>query len=234
LNVVPIAEARVQTKRASRYLVQLCRHAQQMRRLRHLPPARRVADAAAPGVDHVDYSDTVGTVRFPDGQLRMRASADTLSLRVEAADDDALRRLQDGVAARLNKIGRRDHLTTTWHRMETPVPLVNTHSTEPVAEPGTRKRRWLRRLTVMGLVAGGALIVALHLGVGGAAVAATPWTEWVGGGLLVIILAKLVFIASHVILGRFAFRRGKAIHARWKLRQSPREPSRVRRAHDRS
>jgi hypothetical protein len=153
----------------------------------------------------------------------MRASADALTLRVEAADDDALHRLQDGVAARLNKIGRRDQLTTIWHRMESPVPPVNTQSTEPAPEQGTRKRRWPRRLTVIGLVAGGALIVALHLGIGGAAVAAVPWTEWVGGGLLVIILAKLVFIASHVILGRFAFRRGKAIHARWKLRQSPPE-----------
>jgi hypothetical protein len=204
-----------------------------MRRMRHLPPARRVADTAAPGVEDVDYSETVGTVRFADGQLRMRASADTLTLRVEAADDDALRRLQDGVAARLNKIGRRDHLTTTWHMTESPVPPVNTQSTEPAPEQGTRKRLWPRRLTVMGLVAGGAVVVALHLGVGGAAVAAAPWTEWVGGGLLVIILAKLVFIASHVILGRFAFRRGKAIHARWKLGQSPRE-TRARSAHDRS
>lgn len=220
---MPIAEARVPTERASRYLVQLCRHADQMRRMRHQPPSRSVADAAAPGVDHVDYSDTVGTVRFADGQLHMRASADTLTLLVEAADDDVLRRLQDGITARLNKIGRRDQLTTTWHGMETPVPPVNTHSTDPATEQGTRKRRWPRRLTVMGLVAGGALIVALHLGIGGAAVAAAPWTEWVGGGLLVIILAKLIFVASHVILGRFAFRRGKAIHARWTLRQSPPE-----------
>jgi len=218
---MPIAEARVPTSRASRYLVQLCRHADQMRRMRHLPPARRVADAAAPGVDHVDYSDTVGAVRFADGQLSMRASADALTLRIEAADDDALRRLQDGVGARLNKIGRRDQLTTTWRRLETPIwPDVAVESTDPAAEPGTKKRRWPRRLTVMGLIAGGALIVALHLGVGGAALAAMPWTGWVGGSLLVIILAKLVFIASHVILGRFAFLRGKAIHARWKSRRS--------------
>jgi hypothetical protein len=174
-------------------------------------------------VDDVDYSDTVGTVRFADGRLRMRASADALTLRIEAANDDALLRLQDGVGARLNKIGRRDQLTTTWRRLETPAwPDVTVESTDPAAEPGTKRRRWPRRLTVMGLIAGGALIVALHLGVGGAALAAMPWTGWVGGSLLVIILAKLVFIASHVILGRFAFRRGRAIHARWKLRHEER------------
>jgi hypothetical protein len=33
----------------------------------------------------------------------MRATADALTLRVEAADDDALRRLQDGVGARVRK-----------------------------------------------------------------------------------------------------------------------------------
>jgi hypothetical protein len=34
----------------------------------------------------------------------MRATADALTLRVEAADDDALRRLQDGVGARVRKM----------------------------------------------------------------------------------------------------------------------------------
>ncbi|WP_102143114.1 DUF2218 domain-containing protein [Mycobacterium hubeiense] len=187
---------------------------------------QRSDDAASPTrpeVNHVDYSDAAAAVQFTDGRLTMHATADTLMLRVEAADDDALRRLQDGVAARLQTIGRRDQLTTTWHRLETPAvaPGDIEHDAGLPAEPGTGKRRWPRRLTVLGLIAVGALIVAVHLGIGGAAVAALPWTGWVGGSLLVIILAKLVFIASHFMLGRFAFRRGKTLHARWKARHAP-------------
>jgi len=118
-----IAEARVPTDRASRYLIQLCRHAEHLRRLRRVQVVGVGAGRRSPEVDHVDYSDTVGTVRFADGQLTARASADTLTLRIEAADDDALRRLQVGIAARLHTIGRRDQLTTIWRRPETaPVP----------------------------------------------------------------------------------------------------------------
>ena len=178
-------------------------------------------------MDYVDYSDSMAAVQFADGRLTMWATADTLTLRVEAADDDALRRLQDGVTARLHKIGRRDQLATTWQRLQAPPgPLGYTaQDAGPQATPGSRKPRWPRRLTLVGLVAGGALIVAVHLGIGGTAVAALPWTGWVGGSLLVLILATLVFIASHVILGRFAFRRGKTIHGRWKSRRSPAKPT---------
>lgn len=88
---------------------------------------------------------------------------------------------------------------------------------------GSPKRRWPRRLTMLGLLAGSALIVAVHLGIGGAAVATLPWTGRVGISLIVLILAPLIFIAGHVIVGHFAFRRGKTIHARWKLRHSPAE-----------
>lgn len=220
-----VAEARISTRRASRYSKQLCRHADQMRRIRRQPAAGHSAGSAGPEVNHVDYFDAVAAVQFADGRLTMQATADTLTLRVEAADDDALRRLQDGVANRLQTIGRRDQLATTWHRLQTPAvsPGDIAQNAGPPVGAGSPKRRWPRRLTVLGLGAGGALIVAAHMGIGGAAAAALPWTGWVGGSLLVIILAKLVFIASHVILGRFAFRRGKTIHARWKLRHSPTE-----------
>ena len=202
---MPVAEARVPTRRAG-----------------------KMVSPAAPQVDHVDYSDSMAAVHFADGRLTILATADTLTLRVEAADDDALRRLQDGMAARLHKIGRRDQLATTWQRLDIPPapPRDTAQHVGMPASPGSPKRRWHRRLTVLGVVAGGALIVAVHLGIGGAAVAALPWTGWVGGSLLVIVLAALVFIASHVILGRFAFRRGKTIHARWTSRRSLAAPAR--------
>jgi hypothetical protein len=203
---MPIAEARIPTKRASRYLVQLCRHADQMRRMRYQPPAR-------PRVDQVGYSDTVGTVRFADGQVTMQATMDALTLRVEAADDDSLRRLQDGIAARLQTIGRRDHLTTTWQRLE---------AAGQTTEPDTSKRQRRRRIALIGMAIGGALIVALHVGFGGAALAAMPWIGPVANTLWVIILAALAFIAVHFILGRFTFHGAKAVHARWKSRHEER------------
>jgi len=217
---MPIAEARIPTNRASRYLVQLCRHANQMRRMRRQPPARRTAAPMRPQVDHVDYSDTVGTVRFADGQVTMEASPDAVALRIEAADDDSLRRIQDGIAPRLQTIGRRDQLTATWHRLEAPIPPDNAaHATDPATVPSAGKR-WRRRLTVAAMVIGGALIVALHLGFGGAALAADPWTGPVINTALVMILATLVFVAAHLIMGRVAVRGAKAVHTHWKSRDT--------------
>jgi hypothetical protein len=221
------AEARVPTDRASRYLIQLCRHADQMRRMRLEPPGRLGGSRMPPRVQHVSYTDTTGTVRFAEGQLTLQASADTLTLRVDAADDDSLRRLQNGIAARLHKIGRRDQLMVTWHQMGAlAVPSGDTaHGTDAAAEPGAGKPRWRRRLGWAGLLSAGALVIALHLGLGGAALAASALTDWAGNILLVIILVKVGFIAAHLIAGRYAYRRGKAMHARWKQRHSPTNPT---------
>jgi hypothetical protein len=52
-------------------------------------------------------------------------------------------------------------------------------------------------------------------------------TGWVSTFLLVIILGTVIFVAAHVIAGRYALWRGKAVHARWKHRHSPTEPTSV-------
>jgi hypothetical protein len=215
-----VAEALVPTDRASRYLVQLCRHANHMSRMRHQSPTRDDGGSMPPEVERVDYSDADGVVRFAEGQWFLRATADTLTLRVEAADDDTLRRLQDGIADRLEKIGRRDQVTVAWHRPETPpaLPGDKAPSAKPAAETGTGKRRWRGRLGAIGVGTGGALVVALHLGLGGAVLAAAPWIGWTSDILGVIILVKVVVIAGHVVLGRFALRNGKDLHGHWKLR----------------
>jgi hypothetical protein len=44
----------------------------------------------------------------------MHAAAGTLTLRAEADSEENLRRIQDLLTARLEKIGRRDHLTVNW------------------------------------------------------------------------------------------------------------------------
>lgn len=85
---MPTAEARVETERASRYLVQLCRHATRMGP--HLRHRRRAHDGedmqAPPEVRHVEWSDTYGLVALSWGQWTMYASPDALTLRAEAAD----------------------------------------------------------------------------------------------------------------------------------------------------
>jgi hypothetical protein len=213
---MPIAEASVSTGRASRYLVQLCRHADQMRRIRH---------GGGPRVDNVEYSETVGVVRFTDGVWTLQASTDTLTLRIEAADDDGLRRLQDGIATRLRTIGRRDKLTLVWHHAEGPADPAVITIDESTTAPEPRKGRWRSRFGVLALLSAGSLIVALHLGLGGAALAASAWTGWVGNVLLAAILGTVVVIAAHVILGRYAYRGGKAVHTRWRKRRTDEESS---------
>jgi hypothetical protein len=44
----------------------------------------------------------------------MRVRPGLLVIRAEAADEDSLRRIQDLLTARLQKFGRREHLTVSW------------------------------------------------------------------------------------------------------------------------
>jgi hypothetical protein len=97
-----IAEAHVETERSSRYLVQLCQHVDKAGRAH---PQMRA---------QVEWSDDRGVIRFHGGRCTLRALPGVLTLRAEAPDEDALRRVEQRVADRLQQIGRRDHLTVTW------------------------------------------------------------------------------------------------------------------------
>jgi len=44
----------------------------------------------------------------------MQALPGRLAVRAEAADQENLRRIQELLTARLQKFGRREHLTVTW------------------------------------------------------------------------------------------------------------------------
>jgi hypothetical protein len=103
-----IAEGHVPTERASRYLVQLCEHVDQ---LRHHRPGH---SATPPGVRGVEWSDTSGVLTFDIGRCALQATPNALRLRVEAAGEGSLQRLQELVAKRLETIGRRDNLQVAW------------------------------------------------------------------------------------------------------------------------
>ena len=114
-------EAQIETERPSRYLVQLCKHAASMGgaheprvHLRDMLARREVRV-------HAEWSDTHGTVTFnPWGRCTIHANANTLTLRIEAANEEDLRRIQDIVTRDLDRFSRRDHLTVNWHGGEAP------------------------------------------------------------------------------------------------------------------
>lgn len=115
-----IAEAHVRTGRASRYLDQLCRHASRMgQRPRHRPRIHAGGSAhVPPEVSHVEWSDADGAVSLNWGRWTVQATPDALILRAEASDHENLQRIQDLVAGRLERIGRRDRLVVTWRRLD--------------------------------------------------------------------------------------------------------------------
>jgi hypothetical protein len=125
------AEAQIETERPSRYLVQLCRHAAAMTGAHgHRPGNHAGTDGHRPGNHagadgppagdvrvHAEWSDTRGVIDFaPRGRCTIRAGAGTLTLRVEAADEAALHRIQDVIARDIGRFGRRDQLTVSWYR----------------------------------------------------------------------------------------------------------------------
>jgi hypothetical protein len=116
------AEATVNTEHPNRYLVQLGTHASKMSQ--HLPhrPRSHARGDEPPEMQHAEWTDTSGVVTLSWGQWTMHATPGTLTLRLEASSEENLRRIQDLVTARLEKVGRRDHLTVNWHR--TPAPAA--------------------------------------------------------------------------------------------------------------
>lgn len=216
---MPAAEAHAATDRASRYLAQLCRHLDQMSHLPHQSLVRHGGGPTPPRVQSVDYSDTRAVVRFAEGQWILHATPDGLTLRVETEDEESLQRLRDGITMRLEKIGRRDGLTVTWrqpHAGEDP-----TEADPPVLGAGTEPRRRRGRGRTIAMVAVVAAVVAVHVGLGGAALAESSWTGLAANTLLAIVLLKVVFMGSHVILGRMAIRRGRTVKLPWTRHRSP-------------
>jgi hypothetical protein len=155
------AEARVETERSSRYLVQLCRH---VSKAAGTHPQMRA---------HVEWSGDRGVIGLDRGRCVLHALPGVLTLRVEAPDEDTLRRVEQRVGDRLEQIGRRDHLTVTWTPPRARVSGLPSHP--PDATEGTRMtdpsrypdstRRWVRVAVIVAVVA--VLLVAVMLLIGG-------------------------------------------------------------------
>jgi hypothetical protein len=119
---MPIAQAQIATRTPGRYLAQLCKHATKMGR-RHTAGMHAGAThaPARPDVEvHADYTDTHGLITFtPLGRCTLTAAAASLTLRIDAADEQSLRTIQDILTRDLQRMGRRDDLTVTWQPART-------------------------------------------------------------------------------------------------------------------
>jgi hypothetical protein len=206
---MPSAHAHIPTERAGRYLAQLCRHLDQMARMPHRPPGRPNGHGP-PTVESVDWSDTSGTISFSQGTCSVRATSDTLTVRVDADDQDSLRRLQAGIARRLDTIGRRDHLSVHWQPPDSTPSVTSAEATpEPTPEAtgaATSVRRAHRRGRALIAVGVAALAVFVHVGLLGDALARSPWTSWGTNIILAVIAVKAVVAGVHLVLGRVALR----------------------------
>jgi hypothetical protein len=118
---MPASYAHVPTGRATRYLAQLCSHGRLMSRLtRHRAPGHGQGHGddhgndGAPPVATASSAGTEGVIDFGWGRCTLRATAATLIMYAEAGDPQRLQQIQDGVSARLQRIGRRDQLAVTW------------------------------------------------------------------------------------------------------------------------
>src|SRR5437879_1160053 len=95
---MPASQATIPTAAASRYLQQLCKHW-----------SHKFA---------VEFTPKHGAIPFDETRLcTLDASPDRLALRVEAADDATLERMQDVVIEHLKRFAFREELgDVTWER----------------------------------------------------------------------------------------------------------------------
>ncbi|MBO0745671.1 MAG: DUF2218 domain-containing protein, partial [Candidatus Dormibacteraeota bacterium] len=108
MNETTQLEATIESEHSTRYLARFCTHAASMGRRRDHrprlhpegPPESRPVRVSA------DWSDGRGTVTFePWGRCSMAASESSLTVRIDAADEEGLRRIQRIVTDDLSRLG---------------------------------------------------------------------------------------------------------------------------------
>jgi hypothetical protein len=200
---MPSLYAQIRTDRANRYLVQFCKHAAAMgsgghtaRMHLHAPMARREVQVTA------EWSDNGGAVTFtPWGHCTLAADVGMLTMRIDAADDNGLAQIRDIIDRDFERFSRRDPLTVTWQRTDSPGAAPDAHTDEVTSLPRHGFRR--PRLQTILIAAGVVIVIGAHIGLAGTVVAQSRWTGVAGNVLVAIIVLKIALIAG----GRFAARR---------------------------
>jgi hypothetical protein len=190
---MPSLEAHIETERASRYLVQFCKHAAAMGSGGHSPRmhlhgtvARREVQVSA------EWSDTSGTVTFtPWGLCTLSADGDSLTVRIDTANEDGLAQIRDVVTRDFVRFSQRAPLTLTWQRSDDSgaVPSRPIGAVTSAHRPGRRAHLQIALLAMAVL-----LIIGLHVGLAGAAVADPRWTGIATDVMIALVLLKVIFI----------------------------------------
>lgn len=203
---MPILQAQIQTERASRYLVQFCKHAAALgggshtsRMHLHRPMARGEVQVTA------EWSDTSGMVTFtPWGQVTLAADNGILTLRIDAADEHGLAQIRDVITRNFERFSRRNPVTVTWQRSENPgsPPVRYSHGMTATPRRGLPRTNLYTVLLALAVV----LVIGLHAGLAGAVVAHSPWTRVATNIVIALVLLKIALIA----LARYGIRRRRA------------------------
>ncbi|MFD2768215.1 DUF2218 domain-containing protein [Micromonospora eburnea] len=200
---MPILIAEVRTARARRYLAQFCKHAAAMGRGSHTPRMHLHTETVRQDVQvAAEWSETSGTITFtPWGQATLTADSTTLTLRIDSADEDGLAQIRDIITRNLERFSRRDPLSVTWQRLDTPGTAQVQHAAGTTPKP----RRGFRRSQTILLALASAVVIGLHIGLAGTVLAESRWT-----GVAVNVAAALVVVKiALVVLARFGIRRGR-------------------------
>ena len=137
----------------------------------------------------------------------LHADTDVLTLRIEAGEQEALQRIQDTITRDLRRFSGNE-LTAAWQLTDTgsdaePHGPMFVANNKPASGCGR-----IKRITLAG-VAAVTLLVALHLGLGGAVVASAQWTSMAIGIVVALVLLKI----GLVVLGGFGIHRHRAAKA---------------------
>ena len=142
-----MVEARIETKQSTRYLVRLCTHAASMGRAQGHGPRVHLGEALSRGEVDVkaQWSDTQGAVTFsPWGRCEIAASTTALLLRIEAADEEDLRRIQDIITGDLDRFSGSERWPSTGGgptQLRTWGVAQTRRLNDPTSLPGPRTRR---------------------------------------------------------------------------------------------
>jgi hypothetical protein len=111
---MPVAEARAETRDASRYLIRLCQHAGKMPSHLGHRRSRRSGGGAPPEIISAEWSETSGILVLSLGRCILGAADGLLTIRAEASTPEDLAQIQELITKRLHSFGRRDGLTVAW------------------------------------------------------------------------------------------------------------------------
>ncbi|MGY0002405.1 DUF2218 domain-containing protein [Micromonospora sp. I033] len=200
---MPVLQAQIQTDRATRYLVQFCKHAAAMgggvHSARMRSHMRRGVQVAA------EWTDIRGTVTFDAwGRAELTADGNSLTVRIEAADEDRATQIRDIITRDLERFSRRDPLAIAWQRLESTDAAARR---EAGSLPSGQRRPFTRsRLQTAALALAVVLVVALHVGLAGSVVAQSRSTGLAANAVVALIALKIAMIA----VARFKIRQRRA------------------------